>query len=289
VLLAFAYAVLFHAAPSPATVEGWWWQDTRRLLPAHARDYLMTIAGMSTDWPLPLWTLKVELLASLVLPLLAWVLVRSPLAVVVAAVALSAAVVLLPWQLGVMVDYFPSFMIGSLIAPLALLALHRSWPDRTWQAIAALGLGILLFSRLAFVADFRFHYAARPPMITEALGGMLIIAAVTIRQHAFAWLCRPGLVWLGDISYSLYLLHMPILGLVAGIAAEWLHIPLFQNGGIAAAFALTACVIALTLPAAALSYRYIELPGIRLGKTIGKRILRSATASRANAIPGAGR
>ncbi|WP_296181519.1 acyltransferase family protein [Pseudomonas sp. UBA1879] len=72
---------------------------------------------------------------------------------------------------------------------------------------------------------------------------------------------HPALVWLGAVSYSLYLLHPSMLML-----SEFL---LAHTG----ASALTLAVVAtlLTLVAAHLCFRYIESPFIQLGKRLNNR------------------
>ncbi|MDE1193929.1 hypothetical protein BWR59_27060 [Pseudomonas sp. Bc-h] len=72
---------------------------------------------------------------------------------------------------------------------------------------------------------------------------------------------HPALVWLGAVSYSLYLLH-PSMGMLAEFV-------LARTGASALIIALFATL--LTLGAAHLSFRYIESPFIQLGKRLNNR------------------
>jgi peptidoglycan/LPS O-acetylase OafA/YrhL len=72
---------------------------------------------------------------------------------------------------------------------------------------------------------------------------------------------HPALVWLGAVSYSLYLLH-PSMGMLS----EFL---LGRTGVSALVIALFATV--LTLGAAHLCFRYLESPFIELGKRLNNR------------------
>jgi len=67
-------------------------------------------------------------------------------------------------------------------------------------------------------------------------------------------------LWLGRVSYSLYLFHLPIfLALIHALAG---HLPLV---------AILALALALSLCAAEIAYRLIEYPAIRLGRWLTYR------------------
>jgi peptidoglycan/LPS O-acetylase OafA/YrhL len=76
------------------------------------------------------------------------------------------------------------------------------------------------------------------------------------------------LVWLGSVSYSLYLLH-PSMLLLAEYLLRGLQLP-----------ALYAAVLAtaLTLGIADLSFRYLETPFIQWGKRLNNRHAKTQTA-----------
>ncbi|WP_296262384.1 MULTISPECIES: acyltransferase family protein [unclassified Pseudomonas] len=82
-------------------------------------------------------------------------------------------------------------------------------------------------------------------------------------------LSHPALVWLGAVSYSLYLLHPSMLML-----AE------FVLGGTGASPLIIATLATLlTLGAAHLCFRYIESPFIQLGKRLNNRKAKTQTIS----------
>ncbi len=80
---------------------------------------------------------------------------------------------------------------------------------------------------------------------------------------------HPALVWLGAVSYSLYLLHPSMLML-----GEFV---LGSTGASALTIALFATL--LTLGAAHLCFRYIESPFIQLGKRLNNRKAKTQTVS----------
>ncbi len=77
----------------------------------------------------------------------------------------------------------------------------------------------------------------------------------------------PTLGFVGAISYSWYLYHGGIgYPLMAGLEAKFLVPP----------FVSTLIAAAVTFVAAWLSYRVVEQPGVRLGRTLERRVLNSA-------------
>ncbi|WP_067486340.1 acyltransferase family protein [Actinomadura hibisca] len=75
---------------------------------------------------------------------------------------------------------------------------------------------------------------------------------------------RP-LPWLGVISYSIYLLHQPIVQIVWRLTGDPEQTAITER--IAWAVVLVGCV----LGASALTYRYVELPMQRLGRRVARR------------------
>ncbi len=103
----------------------------------------------------------------------------------------------------------------------------------------------------------------------------IVLATITFRRSdergltgAVDWtLSRPALKWLGQVSYSVYLWHMPVLYVVMGRIEA--NVPGLTRGAFLA-MALPGTVM-VTLGLSALTYRFVELPGIRFGKTLGGR------------------
>src|SRR5690606_4070096 len=76
-----------------------------------------------------------------------------------------------------------------------------------------------------------------------------------VRHHRL--LSLSGVVFLGQISYSLYLLHMPIMILSEGMG-DGLRLAVVPSLSVLAAWA---------------SYRWVECSGISLGRFFEKRLL----------------
>ncbi|MEU7831211.1 acyltransferase [Nonomuraea sp. NPDC049129] len=95
--------------------------------------------------------------------------------------------------------------------------------------------------------------------------GLTVILAALTFAGGMALRARPlpaVLTWLGTISYSLYLVHLPLLLIVMELAGEMRWSPLPLQIGISVVF------LSLLMPASWLSHRFIEGPMQRLGRRV---------------------
>ena len=130
----------------------------------------------------------------------------------------------------------------------AWLALGRLRPPAVGPARMCRALGLLLIAAAVFLfgADTPFPgFAALAPTIGTAL---VILAGTSAgTDPAFQLLASRGAVYIGKISYSLYLWHWPLLAfasLYADVLLGWYRVP----------------VTAFAFVPAALSYRFVERP-----------------------------
>ncbi|MFG1402266.1 acyltransferase family protein [Xanthobacter sediminis] len=150
-------------------------------------------------------------------------------------------------------------------ALLALAPLPRVGP-RIAAGLGAVGLAALLAPVFFYDRHTTFPgIAALPPV----LGAVLLIYSG--RHAAKAPVARllslPAMVYVGRISYSLYLWHWPLLALV------------FVYRGRAPTPLLAMAVIAVSVALSALSLRYVETPLRRREVLGGRRIARFAAAA----------
>jgi peptidoglycan/LPS O-acetylase OafA/YrhL len=93
-----------------------------------------------------------------------------------------------------------------------------------------------------------------------APGAALLVACAVALPGFARVLSRPPLRFLGRISFSLYLLHVPILNLLAPRIVS----PQIPWSG----FALLIALVAVVVPASIACHRWIELPSIALGNRV---------------------
>ncbi|WP_194422161.1 acyltransferase family protein [Microbacterium abyssi] len=207
-----------------------------------------------------LWSLRWELIFSLALPVfvgLALLLRRH--AMIAAAVACALTVV------GRIVDvealvYLPVFMLGTLMA--VRLDDLLAWVQRPrrrafWPCLTALALALLIASWLARPV------AAPGTVLGRTMWGLAGVGAVLVIVAAMGWPRLRHLLegrvsqWLGRTSYSLYLVHVPLLGTLAYLwgSDRW---------------AMVAVVgIPASLLLAAAFHRFLEAPAHRLARYVG--------------------
>jgi len=232
------------------------------------------LVGADSTLNSPAWSIKVEIIESAFFPIIFWLSRRAILAAI--SFVVLFALMLTAHGNGSTLDdlrvYTVCFFAGALIprwsAPVAR-AFGRLPPVARLAAIAAT---IAVFCTSRWVSD---------PL---ALQTFLVMATatflITIVYHR-----PPGVIAtsffarkLGEISYSVYLLHMPILTTVAFV---WLS--LAQNPAaipwLSGTIILAILTLVFTLPIAWLSYTYFERPlegaGRRVARQINPRVARA--------------
>jgi len=213
---------------------------------------LLLSAGNGFQLNPVLWSLVHEWRISLVLPLV--LLFRDRLALLMAVALLGAGIARLAGMpegdvaLGSsLLKTFPaSAGLLPAFAAGAALALGRVPRLDPAQAVAA-GIAVLVMAMAAH--DYGVILAS------------VLLILLAQRDGPFARaMRRPSLVWLGRVSFSLYLVHMPLL-----LAATHL----LRDQDVPEVAALIA--VALSLPAAALICRWVERPAHRLARRIRPR------------------
>ena len=257
--------VAFLPRPSSAVTPGSWMEraNVQDLDPIQ----LLSEASLmpaSYDVVNVLWSLRWEVLFSVLLPV--FVLVTIALrrqALLVGVLAAAATVTGRILGLDALV-YLPVFLLGTLVA--ARLDEVRAWSARrgplTWLGLAV-GSGLLLIA-----SWLGRPLSAGDPVLSSVLWGLAGVGAIGVVVLAIGSpLARRVLEtrwsqWLGRVSFSLYLVHVPViatLGYLLGERRWWLVILLALPG---------------SLLVSALFHRAVELPTHRLARGVGRRVAR---------------
>jgi peptidoglycan/LPS O-acetylase OafA/YrhL len=231
-----------HIVGSAAWEQMWNWPSllTQALLLSHGD-------GFQLD-PV-LWSLVHEWRVALLLPLV--LLLRGRLAVLGAIALLGAGVARLagmpegsvslgesvPLTFAASAGFLPAFAAGAALALRPVGRLDHG------QALAA-GLAVAVLAMTA--SDYGV-----------IIGSVLLILLAQRDGTLAKMLRRPLPLWLGRISFSLYLIHMPVLLALTHLLRDWM-------GPVLVAM----MAILLSLPLAALMHRAVEQPAHQLARRL---------------------
>jgi peptidoglycan/LPS O-acetylase OafA/YrhL len=236
---------------------------------------LAPVAG----WNHPSWSISAEWFAYLTFPLFAWTALRfkdRPL------VAVAGAVVFL-WVLYAGFQAAAGFPLtkatiawGALrIVPCFAFgcALHALWRARPAQN-RSLALAGAAFSGAAVITSAAL--GAPDALIVTALGGMIFFLA-QLAQTNSGILAQAPLVYLGEVSYSVYMICVPWKIVFVNGATR-----LFQLTGDHLPLGLWLVLLTAVVPLAALSYHLVEKPARNGMKLMAEsRATRRLSAARA--------
>lgn len=173
------------------------------------------------------------------------------------------------WNIGIL-RIVPEFLLG-----VALYEFGVRWS--AGRNGARIGL---IASVLAAVAGV--HLGAATPgleipgatLAVMAMAFVVFFAADCERHGAFPVLSNPFLVLLGEISYSVYMIH-----LFVAICVFELLLPNFRPENVGVALGAISLVLAATTMLSWVTYRLIEIPGRRLIVSVAKSLNRPQAAA----------
>jgi exopolysaccharide production protein ExoZ len=164
-----------------------------------------------------LWTIAVQLRWYLAFPLLLFIWMKSPRAF---GILLGCA-----W-LGYLFTRARSVDLGTLpLFMLGIVAAHIIVARPRWMRLAVVLLPVALVIAFAWDAhammpdpwDVEVHVVGQPTSLPWQVAALaMVLTAVALRpvRVALSW---PPLVWLGTASFSLYLVHQPIIALTLAV------------------------------------------------------------------------
>lgn len=212
-----------------------------------------------------MWSLVQEARFSIVFPVLAWCVSRNWVVatVVAACVSVGAHLVVLRHTADWRFDPAETSQYLFLFVGGAALALNatavRSWIENAPRA-ARIALWVAAVLLVAF--------PVKSVVGIVAYGAAIALVALCFADRdAQSVLSHPALSWLGRVSYSLYLVHVPIL-----VAAAHLF-----YGKLPLSFVVPGAIV-VSLVVSELSYRFVEKPSIDLGRRFSAAFEKPKTA-----------
>lgn len=219
----------------------------------------------------PGWTLGVEMVHSLLMPLMVFSVIKKKYLLLC---VLPIIYFILPNNLG---SYGLHFTLGAVLSyyykditnydfQSSKLFTYR-WPIafvtffffsmRHIDRIFDFGEGYDKITKLSGIG--MFHYSG--------IASFIILLYIINNKNTQKWLSKGPFLFLGKISYSVYLVHWIIVVIVMARWSTWLS--LFQNGNLTFAVMLMATILS-TVVFATIMYYGIEKPMIAFSKRTGK-------------------
>jgi peptidoglycan/LPS O-acetylase OafA/YrhL len=219
---------------------------------------LFTLADGVSSLNSSLWTMRYELIFSVLLPVVLWRLgtFGRRTWVVWAAVLVLAALsgIGFATNLG-MVDYLPAFFAGSLLNELPAPTRRGSW----WVLA-----GVLLMTMVWSFGGFHLRLGGFGYGVTTVIGSVLLLQGVRAVGAPARILSSRVAQFMGRRSYSLYLLHVPVITFV------WLVIPVPAGlEGVCIHLGVALVMIATMVE---LFYRLVEVRALAYSRALSRRI-----------------
>lgn len=258
-------AALFVLTPSPESDQTTRWVSLHHKISVSAlpTELLLNIIGARSSLNSAAWSIKVEFLASLLFPAIFWI-SRRPVAT--GATAAALAIILFvphdPARSAYLADFALAFLLGSFLAEGGTARLRRSadLPKALRVATFIAGLALLCATRRIFNP---WDFVPSHVIFFETIGAVLIVSVLLSRPRKLPDDLRL-FRRLGDLSFGIYLLHVPILTALTPLIA-----PIARTSGwLAGCAALFAATLGIAIPLALIAFTCVERPATRIGRLL---------------------
>lgn len=264
VMIWFLATLHVHRAYVPASDVYIGWYDLE--LSTHLM--MMNAALFNNELNPVSWTLTIEMGISVAIPLMYFIVAgQSQIRNVVLFVVLVGA----SWML-------PNNQIGRF-AFVFFLGLMLSRPGFDWliartegmrRFVVGLSICILLAAReVTRSIDMRWA------ILLETLSAAILIQYLVLDAIRSGWvrvLDWPVVRNLGRYSFSFYLWHFIILYWLAAAVFKFVFVDINQQYTLTLSILLSVVSVVITYHLSSMSYRWVEMPGIRLGRWLTSRL-----------------
>jgi peptidoglycan/LPS O-acetylase OafA/YrhL len=222
---------------------------------------------MHISWNYPSWSISAEWFAYLLFPFVAFLIVRvrSAAVLILSAFATFALQSWVSASFGLadsaLLRVGGEFLMGCLFGRLLLTGWRASWM-RPWASVALtfmIAAGLVLLPAIGLA----------PGWVVVLFGPTILALALGAGQRG-SWLAQRPVVFIGDASYALYMVHAIVGDTAFGLAA-----PSLATGALILRAGIVAVVLLAMLAVAAAVFVAVERPTRRLVRAAVERGLRA--------------
>lgn len=221
-----------------------------------ARSVMLSLAAIYVHLNWPMWTLRVELFYSILFPVIFLMVTnertRGPFMILIALLAL------LPIPRNLSLHYSLAFSLGALIPS------SRGIGNARYRLIGLGLIPVLMYFRVALESSVGLKNIETLEIMIAAV----IVYCLYHNKKRMPLLDGRFFGYIGKISYSVYVLHFPI---VFGIAAAMVAVfgtAAIQHNPLLMASLLGVLTLLLTAPLSMVANRFVEDGGNALGKRL---------------------
>jgi peptidoglycan/LPS O-acetylase OafA/YrhL len=222
---------------------------------------LFSLTGLYTSYNGPMWSLRVELIYSALFPAIFLLMkqpaFRNPTLIFLVLFALIP----IPQHFGT--GFGIAFAAGACIPMLPERSRRISLP------LIILAIAVIMYDRLALAA-------LQPPEhvfdLIETAAAFVIVWDIYGAGARYRFLLARPIVLLGELSFSIYLLHLPIFLVVFTAAAHVTGLAVILDHPALSQISLIIATAAVTIFVSVFTYNFVELPMHNVGRGLGRRL-----------------
>jgi peptidoglycan/LPS O-acetylase OafA/YrhL len=250
---AVAFAALLHAIGGWHAIKGASWWLNLHATPLTFREAahdLTLFKAVGASYFLSIWTLWPEIIFSVLLPVFVWLAVCTRQLTWLAILAALGVIASAP---NFYAQMLPVFFLG------VVLAFHYGAVQTWWSSRSARVSMITLAAGVAcLTSDWWLGTNNQDSPALVASGAAFVVALAIVSVRFDAVLVRRPVRWLGSRSFSLYLVHEPVVVTLY-----------FAMGGKPAPVLFVLLATPLALIASELFFRVVESPSHRIARQLG--------------------
>ena len=208
----------------------------------------------------PMWSLRAELFYSFLFPVMFFYLWQPKTRWTTFLFILLLA--LAPISRFYSVHYALAFALGSIIPLLDVKSIILPY-----RFLTLLALLVLFFFRQVLPG-----YEEKTYEIVEMFASFVVVGSIFHKKINVKFLRNDVLFYIGEISYSIYVLHFPLLFALLYASEKVVGMDFIRNSPNLFTIILGIITLGVTLGVSIINFKYIEVPFQSLGKKLSKRI-----------------